>query len=99
GNSGCIEIHTGSINTVKQMGPWLNVLDPDFNLHLRSDHIAEVWQVTKATKRGDAVSVEAFDSDGALILQVFGVLAEPSCAAKWNEMVAGLERLKAESPA
>lgn len=74
GNNGCIEIHTGPIDRLKPMGRWFNVLDPGFNLHLRADHIAEVWQVTKSTRRGDAVSVEAFDSDGALITQYFGVL-------------------------
>lgn len=91
GNMGCIEIHTGPIETLKQMGPWQNVLDPRFNLHLRSDHIAEVWQVTKSTRRGDAISVEAFDADGALIAQFFGVLADPAAAARWNQMVLGLD--------
>ncbi|KIC43379.1 hemin degrading factor [Ruegeria sp. ANG-R] len=96
GNQGCIEIHTGPVNEIKQMGPWLNVLDPGFNLHLRSDHIAEVWQATKATRRGDAISVEAFDAHGALILQIFGVLAEPEAAAKWNELVRSLDGLPQE---
>ncbi len=99
GNRGCIEIHTGPIETVKPMGPWINVLDPRFNLHLRNDHIAEVWQATKATRRGDAVSVEAFDAEGGLILQVFGVLAEPEAAAKWNDLVAALPSLKEEAVA
>jgi putative hemin transport protein len=99
GNRGCIEIHTGPIETVKFMGPWLNVLDPRFNLHLRNDHIAEVWQATKSTRRGDAVSVEAFDKDGMLILQVFGVLADPEAAAKWNDLVAGLPSLQEEAVA
>ena len=96
GNQGCIEIHTGPAKKIKQMGPWLNVLDPGFNLHLRSDHIAEVWQATKATRRGDAISVEAFDAQGALILQIFGVLAEPEAAAKWNDLVWSLDDLPAE---
>ncbi len=91
GNQGCIEIHTGPIHEVKQMGPWLNVLDPRFNLHLRADHIAEVWQATKSTRRGDAISVEAFDAEGALILQIFGVLAEPEAAKAWNTLVHSLE--------
>ena len=91
GNQGCIEIHTGPISSVKQMGPWLNVLDPAFNLHLRSDRISEVWQATKATRRGDAISVEAFDARGELILQIFGVLADPGAAENWNTFVASLE--------
>lgn len=72
GNQGCIQIHGGTIHRVEPMGPWLNVLDPGFNLHLRADHIAEVWLVEKPTRHGLAVSVEAFDARGALILQLFG---------------------------
>ncbi|WP_424973533.1 hemin-degrading factor [Dinoroseobacter sp. S124A] len=73
GNRGCIEIHTGPIRRLEPMGPWQNVLDPGFNLHLRRDRIAEVWQVEKPTQRGAAISVEAFDAQGMLILQIFGV--------------------------
>ncbi|SMX30852.1 hemin-degrading factor [Octadecabacter ascidiaceicola] len=72
GNPGCIQIHTGPLNTIKPMGPWQNVLDPKFNLHLRKDHVTEVWAVEKPTKRGMAVSIEAFDKHGTLILQMFG---------------------------
>ena len=28
GNSGCIQIHTGALHTLKPMGPWQNVMDP-----------------------------------------------------------------------
>jgi putative hemin transport protein len=72
GNQGCIQIHGGAIERVEPMGPWLNVLDPRFNLHLRMDHVAEVWLVAKPTRHGLAHSIEAFDADGALILQLFG---------------------------
>ncbi|WP_417248159.1 hemin-degrading factor [Celeribacter sp.] len=73
GNQGNIQIHWGRMKNIKMMGPWLNVLDPLFNLHLRADHIAEVYVVDKPTKRGPAVSLEAFDGKGALIFQCFGM--------------------------
>lgn len=73
GNRGCIQIHTGPIETLRPMGPWQNVMDPRFNLHLRGDQVAEVWAVEKPTKRGLATSLEAFDAHGALIFQIFGV--------------------------
>lgn len=98
GNMGCIEIHTGRFETLKPMGPWLNILDPRFNLHLRADHIAEVYQVTKSTRRGDAISVEAFGADGLLIAQFFGVLAEPEAAEKWNALLAELPGEKQVEP-
>ena len=49
------------------------VMDARFNLHLRLDHVAEVWAVDKPTQRGAAISVEAFDAQGALIFQIFGL--------------------------
>ncbi|MFD0911857.1 hemin-degrading factor [Ruegeria arenilitoris] len=91
GNRGCIEIHGGPVRNLQQMGPWFNVLDPGFNLHLRSDHIAEVWAVDKPTQRGPAISVEAFDADGALILQIFGRrTGEADHRPAWDALVAAL---------
>jgi hypothetical protein len=38
GNMGCIQIHGGPVEKIVPMGPWINVMDPRFNLHLRADH-------------------------------------------------------------
>ena len=92
GNRGCIEIHTGPVDRIVEMGPWINVLDKGHDLHLRKDHIAEVYAVNKSTRRGDAISVEAFDAEGALIVQFFGVLRDPASAEQWNDLVSELER-------
>lgn len=75
GNQGCIQIHGGPVSRIEPMGPWINVLDPRFNLHMRADEVAEVWHVAKPTRHGLAHSVEAFDAEGGLILQVFGQAA------------------------
>jgi putative hemin transport protein len=72
GNPGNIQIHWGGLQNIRPMGPWFNVLDERFNLHLRGDHVAEVYAIEKPTKRGAAISLEAFDKDGMLIAQVFG---------------------------
>ncbi|WP_312526406.1 ChuX/HutX family heme-like substrate-binding protein [Paracoccus sp. (in: a-proteobacteria)] len=94
GNMGCIEIHSGPILSVKPMGPWINVMDPRFNLHLRGDHVAEVWLVEKPTKRGPAISVEAFDEAGALIFQCFGMREEKGGdAAAWANLARNLPQL------
>ncbi|MBK4218053.1 hemin-degrading factor [Paracoccus caeni] len=91
GNAGCIEIHSGRVETLKPMGPWLNVLDDRFNLHLRADHVAEVWLVEKPTKRGNAVSVETFDAEGQLIFQCFGMRPEKGGDAEsWSRLVSEL---------
>ena len=92
GNRGCIQIHSGPITQLKTMGPWQNVLDPDFNLHLRLDHVAEVWLIEKPTARGPAVSIEAFDAAGDLILQVFRLHKEdgPDHSAAFLEITRNL---------
>jgi putative hemin transport protein len=72
GSPGVLQIHTGPVHTIKRMGPWLNVLDEDFNLHLREDHIAESWVVRKPTPQDPVTSLELYDAHGMQILQLFG---------------------------
>lgn len=99
GNRGCIQIHTGPIRTLTPMGPWQNVMDPGFNLHLRLDKVAEIWVVEKPTQRGPAISVEAFDAEGGIIFQVFGVGKEGrDSRPDWARIVAALPALE-EVPA
>nr|WP_319249633.1 ChuX/HutX family heme-like substrate-binding protein [uncultured Celeribacter sp.] len=96
GNPGNIQIHWGTLDTIKPMGPWLNVLDPRFNLHLRGDHIAEVYVVHKPTKRGPAVSLEAFNADGMLIFQCFGQRdGEDDDLAIWHGILTDLPAVNA----
>ncbi len=94
GNAGCIQIHGGLIEKIVPMGPWINVMDPRFNLHLRADRLAEVYRVWKPTRTGDVFSVEAFAADGELILQIFGYRKDTP-AEPWNALVAALPTLEA----
>lgn len=72
GNPGMIQIHTGPVERVEVMGPWLNVLDPRFNLHLREDLVDQAWVVRKPTSDGIVTSLEAFDAQGETIAMFFG---------------------------
>jgi len=72
GNRGCIQIHSGPIANIKPMGPWINVMDETFHLHLRADHVRELWAVRKPTKDGHVTSIEAYGADNELIIQFFG---------------------------
>lgn len=72
GNPGCIQIHTGPVKALRATGPWFNVLDPGFNLHLRETAIASSWVVTKPTSDGDVTSLELFDERGDNIALLFG---------------------------
>lgn len=72
GNPGCLQIHTGAVHRIEPHGPWLNVLDDGFNLHLRLDAIHESWMVSKPTDDGPVTSIELFDKHGELIVMFFG---------------------------
>lgn len=71
-NPNCIQIHTGPINKIFVMGPWLNIMDPEFNLHLRQDAIDEAWVVKKPSEAGIVTSIELIDKEGTMFNQFFG---------------------------
>lgn len=94
GNRGCVQIHSGRVSHIKEMGPWINVMDPTFHLHLRLDHINEIWAVRKGADVGHVTSLEAYDADGSLIIQFFGLRGEGNRERKdWRELVEHLPRL------
>ena len=96
GNRGCIQIHSGPVEKVATMGPWLNVMDRDFHLHLRQDHIADIWVVRKPVDNGHVTSVEAFDEHGGLVIQFFGKRIEGQDErAIWREIAEGLPKYNA----
>lgn len=72
GNRGCIQIHTGPVKNIKTMGPWINVLDPRFNLHFRTDHVDSAWVVRRPTDDGIVTSVEFYGADGKSFCMFFG---------------------------
>ncbi|MDX1942533.1 MAG: ChuX/HutX family heme-like substrate-binding protein [Saprospiraceae bacterium] len=72
GNDGCIQIHTGQVNKIVPMEGWINVMDPEFNLHLKLGGIAEIWETRKPTKDGIVTGIEVFDAEGELIVYCFG---------------------------
>jgi putative hemin transport protein len=95
GNRGCIQIHSGPIRRVEPMGPWLNILDPGFNLHLRADHVACAWAVWKPQADSAVHSLELFDRKGELIAQIFGE-RKPGLAerADWQRLIRAVPTLE-----
>ncbi|WP_034392089.1 hemin-degrading factor [Comamonas thiooxydans] len=105
GSSGCIQIHTGPVSNIQPMDGkegvrWINVLDKGFNLHLRTDLIANVWVVQKPTSDGVVTSVEAFDAEGNNMAMFFGERkpGQPELQG-WRDLVAGLPRKTAVAEA
>lgn len=100
GNHGNLQIHQGKVKTIRMIErghtgeeKWLNVLDPDFNMHLRMDHVKDVWVVTKPTKDGDVTSVEVYDDRRDLVVQFFG-LRKPGIPELegWKNLVKSLTK-------
>ena len=100
GNRGCIQIHKGPIANIKPTGPWINVLDETFHLHLRLDRVREVWAVRKPTAEGHVTSLEAYNADGDLIIQFFGVRKEGEDErGDWRMLAENLPRVIQSSAA
>lgn len=72
GNKGMIQIHTGTVAHVMDVPEWFNIVDPDFNLHVREAAIASSWIVRKPSVDGVITALECFDNEGRQIIQVFG---------------------------
>jgi putative hemin transport protein len=97
GSPGVIQIHGGPVANLREDGPWFNVLDPGFNLHLRMDGIAASWIVRKPSRDGIVTSLEIFDSEGRQIAWLFGQRkpGEPELSA-WRRIVERLPRMIAQ---
>lgn len=91
GNHGMIQIHSGPVHNLKEMGEWYNVLDPDFNLHLKTTGIASAWIVNKPTTDGWVTSLELYAPTGELIAQFFGARkpGKPELPA-WRQLLVSL---------
>ncbi|WGI21499.1 ChuX/HutX family heme-like substrate-binding protein [Amylibacter sp. IMCC11727] len=94
GNKGCIQIHTGEVKNIKAMGPWINVLDEKFHMHLRQDKVAHAWVVRKPSKDGIVTSLEAFDAEANNFCMMFGERGEGNAELDpWREILNGLGTL------
>lgn len=72
GNRGIVQIHSGPVKKLLRTGPWFNVLDENFNLHLNTEAVVSSWVVNKPTTDGWVTSLELYGQQGDLIVQFFG---------------------------
>jgi putative hemin transport protein len=93
GNTHCLQIHSGPVEKLVEYGGFYNVLDEDFNLHVKEEGIANVWVTLKPTVDGLVTGVEFFDKEGEMILQLFG-RRKPGIPELllWRELVAELPK-------
>ena len=92
GNHGIIQIHTGQVERLLDIPNWYNVIDPEFNLHVRLSGLEEAWIVRKPTKDGVVTALEFYDKNQEQILQLFGK-RKPGIPedANWRKLVDNYE--------
>ena len=87
GNDAVIQIYSGKVHKVMEAGGWFNVLDPEFNLHLRDSALRSGYVI----KRAGVTSVEFFDQDGEQVVSFFGVRERGKPQPQgWIDMTAAL---------
>jgi putative hemin transport protein len=89
GNESTIQIFSGKVAKVMEAGGWFNVLDPEFNLHLRDTAFNSGYVI----KRAGVTSVEFFDKKGELVVSFFGVRERNKPQPQtWTDMTAALPK-------
>ncbi|WP_309251733.1 ChuX/HutX family heme-like substrate-binding protein [Herbaspirillum rubrisubalbicans] len=93
-NGGMTQIYSGLIGKTATVGEWYNVLDPDFNLHLRASAVDHGWVVRRPTDHGMVTSVEFYDAQGRQIVNFFSrrERGQPE-TGQWRQMVEALPRV------
>ncbi|MFC0166515.1 hemin-degrading factor [Pseudoduganella danionis] len=87
GNEGTIQIYSGKIGKVQEAGGWFNVLDPQFNLHLRDNAFRSAYVI----RRAGVTSVDFYDQRGDLVVSFFGVRAPGKPQPQsWLDLTAAL---------
>lgn len=62
-NKGAVQSYSGITTRLLRTGPWFNVLDPYFNLHLNTEQISQVWLIVKPSENGWVHTLNVFDHD------------------------------------
>ncbi|GEN26520.1 hemin-degrading factor [Halovibrio variabilis] len=90
---GCVQIRTGTLPAPQRARGWLNLLGEQFTLHLNDSAIDQVWQVNKPNRDGGVTSIEAFDAEGSLALQLYAQRQEGRAERReWRQLLDELGR-------
>ncbi|WFE69466.1 ChuX/HutX family heme-like substrate-binding protein [Thiomicrospira sp. R3] len=94
------QIFTGHVHKLLETGPWFNVLDPGFDLHMSLAGINQAWWVKKHLKPTDSdqtaqatYSVEFFNQQGEVVMFIYlkpEAKKETTLSQKWQELVLSL---------
>lgn len=93
---GCVQIHTGTLPAPQRARGWLNLFGEQFTLHLDDAAIDQVWQVSKPNRDGGVTSIEAFDAQGSLVLQLYAERQEGRAERReWRQLLDELGKQEA----
>ena len=70
-NTGVVQIQSGLIKKVKQIGNWINVFAHDFNVQINKGDIHSSWIVRKKTDNGIVTSFELYDRKEKKIVLIY----------------------------
>jgi len=90
-NQAAIQVHEGPIRNLMIGGPWFNVLDDDFNLHLNHTAIAGLRTVNLPYRGHNLQGLQLRNAHGQTIASLFGQY-DPAGGDNtlWNDLLAGL---------
>lgn len=98
-NDAAVQSFAGVVCKLLRTGPWFNVLDPGFNLHIKTFGIGEAWFVRKPTEQGWVSTLDVFDHDGREILLITDRRErgqrESAC---WTELLEALTAAHSTAP-
>lgn len=86
GNPGALQFHRGPVTAIRRTGPWINVLDASFNLHLRDEQVASAWVIEEDADTGPKRWLGLADRQGQPVAQLSCL--QPS--ARWDALLQGL---------
>ncbi|SHJ97945.1 ChuX/HutX family heme-like substrate-binding protein [Halomonas caseinilytica] len=93
---GCVQIRTGALPLPEWRDGRLSVSDPNFALRLDEAAISRVWRVHKPNADGGVTSLEAFDEQGQMILQLYAERREGQAErADWRRLLEAFPRWEA----
>ncbi|MGP9568006.1 ChuX/HutX family heme-like substrate-binding protein [Halomonas sp. AOP25-F1-15] len=89
---GCVQIRTGIVPPPQRARGWLNLFGDQFTLHIDDTAVNHIWQVSKPNRDGGVTSIEAFDSEGTLALQIYAERQEGQVERRdWRQLLSTLE--------
>lgn len=67
-STGCLQTYEGPVAKIVTMGPWVNIMDDQFHMHLRKDHLIGTYIASRANGAEVRTSLEAYDASGTRVI-------------------------------